>query len=109
MSAPFVTSLRSRPGVVTVGEPAPAQTLHLRVELPELWDTIRVDASPDEPVLAVKVHAFQALLPNALFQDDYVMKLRGIEVLDETASLRDAGARDGSIFLLTHRHRRPVR
>jgi hypothetical protein len=40
---------------------------------------------------------------------EYVIKLRGFEVLDENVSLADAGARNGSIFLLTHRRRRPVR
>jgi hypothetical protein len=92
-----------------VGDPSAADVLHLRVELPEVWDTVRVDASAQEPVLAVKVHALQALAPEALFQDDYVMKLSGVEVLDETESLQSAGAKDGSIFLLTHRRRRPVR
>jgi hypothetical protein len=41
--------------------------------------------------------------------EEFVMKLRGWEVLDESASLTDAGAIDGSIFLLTYRRRRPVR
>jgi len=30
-------------------------------------------------------------------------------VLDERRSVAEVGARDGSIFLLTHRRRRPVR
>ena len=40
---------------------------------------------------------------------DFVMKLRGFEVLDEQAPVPVAGAREGSTFLLTYRHRRPVR
>ena len=108
MSAPFVTNLRTRADVITVGNTA-TNALHLRVEMPEVWDTIRLDASATEPVRAVKVHALQALAPGALFQEDYVIKLRGNEVLDETQSLQSAGAVDGSIFLLTRRHRRPVR
>jgi hypothetical protein len=38
-----------------------------------------------------------------------VMKLRGHEVVHEGATVRAAGAREGSTFLLTFRHRRPVR
>ena len=43
------------------------------------------------------------------YKDPADRKLRGWEVLDEGASLADAGATDGSIFLLTHRRRRPVK
>lgn len=111
MTAPFVVQLRSRPGVSVLSDSAESdgETLHLRVEMPEVWDVARIDASPDEPVLAVKVHALAALYPKAGAHDDFVMKLRGHEVFDESATLADAGARDGSIFLLTHRRRRPVR
>lgn len=111
MTTPFVVELRSRPGVsVLVHDGAEeGQMLHLRVEMPEVWDVTRIDASPDEPVLAVKVHALAALYPKAASHEDFVMKLRGIEIFDETVSVADAGARDGSIFLLMHRRRRPVR
>ena len=37
------------------------------------------------------------------------IRVRGWEILDETASLADAGAIDGSILLLTFRRRRAVR
>ena len=47
--------------------------------------------------------------PGGELHEDFVLKLRGWEVLDESASLADVGAVDGSIFLLTHRRRRPVR
>jgi hypothetical protein len=109
MSAPFVTQLRARPGVITVGAQTSGNILHLRVEMPEVWDTVRIDVPATEPVLTVKVHALQALAPEVLFHDDYFIKLRGVEIFDETKTLQDAGAKDGSIFLVTHRRRRPVR
>lgn len=112
MTTPFVAQLRSRPGVSVLpqsGTEAEGEILHLRVEMPEVWDVARIDASPGDPVLAVKVHALAALYPKATSHEDFVIKLRGIELFDESASLVDAGARDGSIFLLTHRRRRPVR
>lgn len=112
MTAPFVTELRSRPGVSVVpqsGADAEGGVLHLRVEMPEVWDVARVDAAPGEPVLAVKVHALAALYPKTTSHEDFVIKLRGNEIFDESQSVADAGARDGSIFLLTHRRRRPVR
>lgn len=108
-SVPFVTTLRARPGVIALGPSGAANVLRLRVEMPAVWDAVRIDAPATEPVRALKVHALEALCPGALFQDDYVIKLRGIEILDETQSLQQVGAVDGSIFLLAHRRRRPVR
>ncbi len=80
----------------------------VRVQVPEVWDMVRMDAAAAEPVLAIKNAALSELMPRADHRD-YVMKLRGFEVLDEGESLADAGALDGSTFLLTSRRRRPVR
>ena len=105
--APFVASLRSRPGAIHVGS-VDSQGITVRVEIPELWDVVRIVAPPTESVLAVKLAALKEMNPKA-DPRQYVMKLRGFEVLNEGLSLTDAGAVDGSIFLLTHRRRRPVR
>ena len=75
----------------------------------ELWDAVRIAVSPNEPVVTVKRAALEALAPADEQPEEFVMKLRGWEVLDEGSSLVDAGATNGSIFLLTHRRRRPVR
>lgn len=105
--APFVTSLRSRPGIVRVGGEGTPR-ISVRVELPEQWDTIAFDAPADLPALALKRDALAHFgLPHA-FPEDFVLKLRGFEVLDENASLAAGGARDGSTYLLTNRRRRPV-
>jgi hypothetical protein len=107
VSVPFVTGLRTRRDTLHVGE-ADGRVLTLRVEVPELWDVLRVSAAPNATVEEVKTAALRTLNPRAN-ADAYVIKLRGFEVLDERASVEDAGAIDGSIFLLTHRRRRPVR
>ena len=104
---PFVAQVRTRRETLRVGTSG-AGALLLRVEVPERWDVLRVEASPSEPVLSVKTAVLERMLPGAQ-PDDWVMKLRGIEVLDERQSLSTAGAINGSIFLLTHRRRRPVR
>ena len=109
MSAPtpFVAQLRARPEVIrlgTTGEPV----ITVRVQVPEVWDTVRIDASPDTPVLVLKERALEALMPGA-GHVEYVTKLRGFEVLDETASLSAAGVVTGSTLLVTSRRRRPVR
>ena len=106
---PFTANIRTRPGATirlgADGEP----TVSLRVQVPEVWDVIRVETPLSEPVLSVKVRALEALLPSAEYHDDFVMKLNGFEVLDENASIGDTGATDGSIFLVTHRRKRAVR
>jgi hypothetical protein len=106
--APFVAELRSRPSTIRLA-PEGAAAITIRVEMPEVWDVVRMVVAPSEPVLAVKVRALEALFPEAAMHGDFVVKLRGWEILDEAASLADAGIIDGSILLLTHRRRRPVR
>jgi hypothetical protein len=107
MSA-FVTSLRARRSPIRLGG-ADATTIGIRVEMPEVWDVVRLDVPAAEPVVAVKVRALEALFPEAAMHEDFVVKLRGWEILDESESLADAGVVDGSILLLTHRRRRAVR
>ena len=109
MTAPFVTQLRTRGDTIELASPnGPAITV--RVQMPEVWDAVRVHASPDERAITVKRRALEALKPGAeLRDDDWVLKLNGWEVLDESASLAATGAVDGSIFLLTYKWRRAVR
>lgn len=108
MSEPFVSQLRTRGQVIELATPgAPAITV--RVEMPEVWDVVKVHASPDEAVLTVKLRALEALNPGVERHQEFVVKLHGWEVFDENATLRTAGAVDGSIFLVTYRNRRPVR
>jgi hypothetical protein len=106
--SPFVASLRSRPGTIQIGDPSRPR-ITLRVEMPEVWDTVRVQAPTDEPISVVKERALSVLYPNGAGESDFVLKLNGYEVLDEDASIAATGAVDGSTFLLTFRRRRPVR
>lgn len=106
-TAPFVTTLRARRSTIDIApEGTPAITI--RVEMPEVWDVVRVVALPTQSVIEVKIAALHALNPETA-PDEIVVKLRGWEILDETASLADSGVVDGSILLMTFRRRRPVR
>lgn len=107
-NAPFVSQIRSRPGVIRIGEPG-QPTISVRVQVMEVWDTVRIEVPPAEPVLTVKVRALEALYPEAEFHDDFVVKINGFEVLDENASVTDSGALDGSTYLIAYRRRRPIR
>jgi hypothetical protein len=75
----------------------------------DVWDVVRMIVSPREPVLTIKVRALEALFPEAETHSDFVLKFRGWEILDESSPLSDLGIENGSILLLTHRRRRPVR
>jgi hypothetical protein len=108
MTPPFVTSLRSRRSKIQLA-PDGVDAITIRVEMPEVWDVIAIRVASSEPVVTVKVAALEALFPEAQLHTDFVVKLRGWEILDEAASLADAGVIDGSILLLTYRRRRAVR
>ena len=108
MTTPFVAQLRTRREHIRLGRPD-APTITLRVQGGGKWDAVRIDAPSSEPVLALKTAALAELFPDAEYHDDFVLKLRGFEVLDERASLGEVGAVNGSILLLAHRRRRPVR
>ena len=107
-AAPFAAQLRARPDAIRLGAPdQPAITI--RVEMPAVWDTVRLQAPAAEPVEAVKKRALAALFPQAQYHEDFVIKLHGWEILNEHESLAAAGVKDGAILLLMHRRRRPLR
>ena len=107
-SAPFVTGLRTN-GVVIKLASGDEPVLRIRVQVADLWDSVRVDAAPTESVLSVKRAALDALYPHGTDPDALVVRLHGYEILDENQGLADIGVRDGSILLLVVRRRRPVR
>ena len=106
---PVVAEIRARPGTLVVGAAEPGPRWTVRVEVPEVWDVVRLDAPSAAPVREVKRAALAVLMSGTAVADEYVAKLNGAVVLDEGASLAAAGALDGSIFLLAYRRRRPVR
>jgi len=108
MSTAFVNKLRARASTIRIA-PDGAEAITIRVEMPEVWDVVAIVVSPSERVVTVKVRALEALFPEAEHHEDFVVKLRGWELLNEAESLADAGVIDGSILLITHRRRRPVR
>ncbi len=81
----------------------------IRVEMPEVWDTVRFAVAPSTPVAELKLRALEELLPTAEHPEDFVLKLRGWEVLEESAPLAEIGVQEGSILLLTSRRKTPVR
>lgn len=109
MSATFASQLRVPRGGIIRLAPEGAPALRVRVQLAEAWEVVRVDAAANTPVVTVKEAAFAVLHPEEQYPEDYVVKLRGWEILDEQLSLGQAGVVDGSTLLVHFRRRRPVR
>ncbi|MCC7001910.1 MAG: hypothetical protein IT357_07120 [Gemmatimonadaceae bacterium] len=103
-----VNVLRARPGVVALGTDL-SNAISVRVQMPELWQTIAMTLAEGTSVLAMKKAALEAFGEYQHPSDEFVVKLHGWEVLDETVPVTEAGAKDGSTFLVSYRHRRPVR
>jgi hypothetical protein len=104
---PFVNSLRASGTPFILGSPG-NQMLHLRAQVLEAWDAIRIDANPSASVRSLKQLALRELYTDAQHEDEYVVKLHGFEILDEDAPISSTPARNGSTFLITDRRRRPV-
>lgn len=105
----FVTELRARPGSVSLVSDMAPVTWTIRVQAAEAWDMVRVDVTPETSVRDVKHAAMATLLPDVEDVNEYVVKLRGFEIHDESESVQSAGTMDGSTLLIMSRRRRPVR
>jgi hypothetical protein len=104
---PFVTGIRVQGEPLKLGS-GTAPALQLRAQVLEAWDAIRVDADPSASVKSLKHLALRELYPDVRPEDEFVVKLHGFEILDENAPISSTAARNGSIFLITDRRRRPV-
>ncbi|MEO5510749.1 MAG: hypothetical protein ABIS27_08960 [Longimicrobiales bacterium] len=108
MSTPFVSEVRAAGDLIVIGG-GDGSVLHLRVQAAELWDTIRVDAPGSASVKSVKKAAVEVFSPMGADTDEFVVKLRGFEILHEDETLEASGAKNGSTLLIERRRRRPVR
>ncbi len=106
-STPFVSGLRTQGAAFKLGSPA-GPVLQLRAQVLEAWDAMRIDADPSASVKSLKELALKELYPAVRNDDQYMVKLNGWEILDENAPISSTDARNGSIFLITDRRRRPV-
>ena len=74
----------------------------------DAWDEVPLDLPPAASLAELKRAALQATKV-ICDPDEYVLKFRGFELLDESRSLADAGlVPNGAVIVLPWR-RRPVR
>ena len=104
----FVNSLRARDEAIRLVADSATDVWTVRVQGAEVLDAVRVVVQPSTLVRDVKQAAMTALMPDVDAIDGYVVKLLGIEIVNENVSLESAGALDGSTLLVMSRRRRPV-
>lgn len=83
-------------------------TLRLRVTVQDAWDEIPLDLPPATSLAELKRAALDATRV-VRDPDEYVLKFRGFELLDESRSLADAGLVPNGAVIVLPRRRRPVR
>lgn len=84
--------------------------LPIRVMVTDVWDQILLAVTPETTIADVKRQALAAALKrNAIPLQDYVVKFRGAQVLDETTTLAQLGAVPNAAFIVLPGRRQPVR
>jgi len=80
----------------------------VRVTVADVWDTVPLDLPPSTSLADLKR---EALLRTRVRHDpdEYVVKFRGAEILDESVTLKDAGIPPNAALIVLPRRRRPVR
>jgi hypothetical protein len=106
---PFVTVLRTPRGAVTQAGAPGGERVTVRLQFEALWDAMAVSVRTDEPVITLVDAILTHVGLQHASQADFVTKLRGWEVKSTEVSVAEAGARDGSTFLVAYRFRRPIR
>jgi hypothetical protein len=83
-------------------------SLRLRVTVQDTWDEVPLDLPPAASLAELKRAALEATRVNR-DPDEYVLKFRGFELLDESRSLADAGLVPNGAVIVLPRRRRAVR
>jgi hypothetical protein len=82
--------------------------LRLRVTVQDAWDEVPIDLPPAASLAELKRAALDATKVRK-DPDEYVLKFRGYELLDESRTLADAGLVPNGAVIVLPRRRRPVR
>jgi hypothetical protein len=85
-----------------------SDTLRIRVTVQDAWDEVPLDLPPATSLAELKRAALDATRVTR-DPDEYVLKFRGFELLDESRSLADAGLVPNGAVIVLPRRRRPVR
>jgi hypothetical protein len=85
-----------------------SDNLRLRVTVQDAWDEVPLDLPATTSLVDLKRAALDATKV-IRDPDEYVVKFRGFELLDESLSLADSGLVANGAVIVLPRRRRPVR
>ena len=80
----------------------------VRVMVTDNWDEVSFELPPDSPIAGLKRRALELSSVNG-DPEEYIVKYRGAQVLDESQSLAEAGVVKNAPLIVLHRRRQPVR
>jgi len=84
--------------------------LPVRVMVTDVWDQVSLAVAPTTTIADLKRHALtEALKRRSVRVEDYVVKFKGGQVLDESTTLAALGAVANSPFIVLPARRQPVR
>jgi hypothetical protein len=83
--------------------------LPLRVMVLDAWDTVAVALDPAATIADLKREALARAHGRPAVAEDYVVKLRGAPVLDETTTLAALGVSARTPLIVLPARRQPVR
>ncbi len=86
-----------------------ADVIVLRVSVPEVWDTVTLEAAPEWTVERLKSEALAAALGGSPDVTRYQTKFRGGLILDDGATLASLDLPSGASLIVLSTRRRPVR
>ena len=88
---------------------AVAQRFAVRVMVTDVWDQVFLAVEPTTTVAEHKRQALaQALKRSNLRLDEYIVKFRGAQVLDESTTLAALGVVPNAPFIVLPARRQPV-
>jgi len=81
----------------------------VRVMVTDVWDQVFLPVEPTTTIVQMKKEALGKALRRRARPEEYVVKFRGAEVLDEAVTLAALGAGANAPFIVLPRRRQPVR
>lgn len=83
--------------------------LPVRVMVQDAWDQVALELPAASSVSELKRRALDLTHSGRGRPEDYLVKFRGAELLDESRSLSDSGVVPNAALIVMPRFRRPVR
>jgi hypothetical protein len=82
--------------------------LHVRVSVPEVWDTVHLTVAPDSTVASLMAEALKVATGRDPDAGRFEVKFRGAKVIDETMTLAQLDVPDNAALIVLKARRQPV-